>query len=62
MTEAEAKTKACCGPPQIAAQMMGGVVAANRPAKCAGGICMAWRWVNPDSEAPDGYCGLAGRP
>jgi len=57
MTEDEAKTKICCGPPQVAAQMM-----RARPAYCAGSACVAWRWINPDSEAPEGFCGLAGHP
>ena len=42
MTEDEAKTKICCGPPQVAAQMM-----RARPAYCAGSACMAWRWDKP---------------
>jgi hypothetical protein len=69
MTEDEAKTKICCGPPQVAAQMM-----RARPAYCAGSACMAWRWLpkcgeNPNNPAEamslpptEGYCGLAGRP
>ncbi len=66
MTEEEAKTKACCGPPQIAAQLMDEAVTTTRPAKCAGSACMAWR---KDYEAAydqygnlPGFCGLAGRP
>lgn len=42
MTEDEAKTKWCCGPPQVAAQMMGEPVKTG-PARCAGSLCMAWR-------------------
>jgi hypothetical protein len=50
MTEDEAKTKWC---PKIEHRGWG---------KCIGSGCMAWRWINPDSEAPEGFCGLAGRP
>jgi hypothetical protein len=72
MTEDEAKTKICCGPPQVAAQMM-----RARPAYCAGSACMAWRWnvekgyqqmaadwtpADTTKTAPHGFCGLAGRP
>jgi hypothetical protein len=72
MTEDEAKTKICCGPPQVAAQMMRAMMRAL-PAYCAGSACMAW--VQTDNEAPPskegdpepvykpaGRCGLAGRP
>jgi hypothetical protein len=62
MTEDEAKTKICCGPPQVAAQMMRAMMRAL-PAYCAGSACMAWRRdYAEDSLGKDGYCGLAGRP
>lgn len=65
MTEDEAKTKWC--PTASVPGMTGGK---NRDADgvaiwqahCIGSVCMAWRWVNPDSEVPNGFCGLAGRP
>ncbi len=64
MTEDEAKTKICHrsidgdGSP---ARVIANEMFAKRFA-CVASSCMAWRWINPDSEAPDGYCGLAGRP
>ena len=60
MTEDEAKTKLCH-------QTIDGDGAYVREVQntyyaCIASDCMAWRWINPDSKAPDGYCGLAGRP
>ena len=61
MTEDEAKTKLCCGPLQVATQMVQHLN--NIPAKCIGSACMAWRRdYEEDSLGKDGYCGLAGRP
>ena len=65
MTEDEAKTKWC---PHVRFVDCEDRLYDNRPSSmqngaiCLGSACMAWRWINPDSEAPDGYCGLAGRP
>ena len=62
ITEAEAKTKACCK------------TMPNKPdgrlvtAACLGSECMAWRWGSTMEEyaknlpGRPGYCGLAGRP
>lgn len=62
MTEEEAKTKICCGPPQAAAQLMG-ELRKGIAAKCAGSFCMAWRWDYDEyGDASEGFCGLAGRP
>jgi hypothetical protein len=67
MTEDEAKTKWC---PHVRGLAASVGAAANRTldggrhrsADCIASACMAWRWINPDSEAPEGFCGLAGRP
>ena len=65
MTEDEAKTKWC---PHVRFTSNDERMYDNRPSRhpdtacCIASDCMAWRWVNPHSEAPDGYCGLAGRP
>ena len=65
MTEDEAQTKWC---PHVRFVDCEDRLYDNRPssmqngAKCLGAGCMAWRWINPDSEAPEGYCGLARRP
>lgn len=31
---------------------------------CLGASCMAWQWMDPDSDSSNdyGYCGLAGKP
>jgi hypothetical protein len=65
MTEDEAKTKLCCGPLQVATQMVQHLN--NIPAKCIGSACMAWRtsgWTRAEDRTMIllGYCGLAGRP
>lgn len=78
MTEDEAKTKTCCGPPSVAnvmAVVSGLMRTTGAPSLCEGSACMAWRWeVSPAAAsaydriiggAPivaGGYCGLAGRP
>ncbi len=71
MTEAEAKTKICCGPPvavpywqlliQVQASIANsaGVSEIKASALCAGSACMAWR---NDAASGGGYCGLAGKP
>ena len=72
MTEDEAKTKVCCGPPGTNAMMHGIEVGADEVnTSCIAFGCMAWRWTikpGPDHDAgiaahpPSGFCGLAGRP
>jgi len=76
MTEEEAKTKVCCGPPFVAtaaiAMSSGGSIADERVfGKCIASACMAWReprWETDDQGFPRrvpsgaGYCGLAGAP
>ena len=74
MTEDEAKTKVCCGPPHI-----GAVAKGDTQIRCIASACMAWRWSfspraakSAAEEAPmahsrspfvaKGYCGLAGSP
>jgi hypothetical protein len=48
MTEDEAKTKSCCGPPTVAIATLiaSGLEMEGPTAKgeCAGSACMAWRW------------------
>lgn len=69
MTEDEARTKVCCGPPAISAAIvstgaaMSGVPIEAKGPLCVGSACMAWRWSNPAASADDrrhGFCGLAG--
>lgn len=62
MSEAEAKTKMCCVPFMQTRSLT------ERPL-CAGAACMGWRVVKvskPDPDdpvgAPEGYCGMAGKP
>jgi hypothetical protein len=72
MTEDEAKTKWCPHVRHTALPMSNGDAAVydNRSCEvafhvagcCIASACMAWRWINPDSEAPEGFCGLASRP
>lgn len=68
MTEEEAKTKWCPHVRVIGIDEEGPGNSWNceevKPmgSSCIASGCMAWRWINPDSETPDGYCGLAGRP
>lgn len=67
MTEDEAKTKMCCGPPSVAASNYYRAGAdCDAPMHCIGSACMAWRWtLNRDPSTQEivkthGYCGLAG--
>ena len=47
MTEDEAKTKWCCGPPASAtATYWHGQAPVETPMRCAGSACMAWRILN----------------
>lgn len=66
MTEDEAKTKWCCGPPAMVNQTINHAAGNTNkePLKCIGSACMAFRKVAP-LEMGDPYtvfCGLAGRP
>ena len=67
MTEDEAKTKLCCGPP-VTAWAAGD----SLDFFCIASACMAWRpysaktWLGADGGIrkggrPEGYCGLAGK-
>ncbi len=74
MTEDEARTKLCCGPPMLFAIM--GALKDQRAADttlCQASACMAWRWAYgaPDEDGTVevldrsgiyGHCGLAGHP
>lgn len=70
MTEDEAHTKRCCGPPAVAhaTYWKGGAAVEDTPALCIASTCMAWRWkpaVNRAGEPSGhhkGHCGLAGPP
>ena len=49
MTEDEAKTKWCCGPPAAAfGSVMGSLIKNPKDVvpglMCQGSVCMAWRW------------------
>jgi len=61
VTEDEAKTKDCCGPPVVA--IMTAIVGAGKVfershVKCHGASCMAWRWNEPwTSRAEEGHGG-----
>ena len=59
MTEDEAKTKSC--PKTLESYEGLGSFASTIGSPCIASECMAWRWINPDNEAPEGFCGLAGR-
>lgn len=61
MTEAEAKTKVCCGPllVAVAIEMMKCAEPDHDLDRCIGSQCMAWRRT---AETAAGYCGLAGPP
>jgi hypothetical protein len=47
MTEDEAKTKACCGPPAVFLMMAinAGIEPKVGDGNCFGSSCMAWRWT-----------------
>ena len=78
MTEDEAKTKMCCGPPGTNTIMHAIEVGADvADTCCIASGCMAWRWnvekgyqqmaadwtpADTTKTAPHGFCGLAGRP
>ena len=78
MTEDEAKTKQCCGPPLVSLStiLAGAMVEKDihdllrilpEESRCHASECMAWRWHWKRGEPPLdqdslGYCGLAGRP
>ena len=66
MTEDEAKTKMCCGPPGQNAMAAGLHVNAEVVETfCTASACMAWRWEHKTPVAASrkfGFCGLAGRP
>jgi hypothetical protein len=75
MTEAEAKTKWCCGPTG-AGQLLHGEdeTSPNAARTCLASMCMAWRATDNEAGPMDpardrppvwkaaGYCGLAGAP
>jgi hypothetical protein len=57
MTEDEAKTKACCGPPAVAAAAYYRAgVACDAPMHCIASACMAWRvrhqWLDNAQQEP----------
>lgn len=77
MTEDEAKTKWCCGPPAIVAVIVNHAAGdtSKEPLKCLASACMAWRVAKIKTEVEQGgdtfahswtttvgYCGLASRP
>lgn len=71
MTEAEARTKRCCGPRILAAPMLASGNVATLKAltehtedfgACRGSDCMAWRKIVRRHKVVGGYCGLAGQP
>lgn len=69
MTEDEAKTMDCIGPPNCGREeepIPGGYRSPVwKPRRfCIGSACgMGWRWRHDGmNRAPDGYCGLAGKP
>ena len=75
MTEDEAKTKRC-HQTLYGAQSIEDGSEGTAGTNCIGSACMAWRWVNPPEyhkkaagwmlgdggPAPEGHCGLAGKP
>jgi hypothetical protein len=78
MTEDEAKTKICCGPPGTNTMIHAIEMQSDADICCIASGCMAWRWDTDawtlafddkgpltrrkDYDEPQGYCGLAGRP
>jgi hypothetical protein len=71
MTEAEAKTQDCIGPPNCGRQEDHTSSGCLPRRLCIGSACkMAWRWEEETyDEKPtgrysrvQGYCGLAGKP
>lgn len=48
LTEEEAKTKRCCGPQGYRHDTEGSY-------RCIASECMAWRWVEPETEYYPGY-------
>lgn len=64
MTEAEAKTKDCCGAPAVAvaivmaSKLQATPTKGHTPGMCLGSLCMAWRWDEPwTSQTEEGHGG-----
>lgn len=45
MTEEEAKTKACCGPPETGRSNPSAIGREAAARLCTGSLCMAWRGI-----------------